>query len=34
MIAHGYRLSIWGNENVMKLIGVMVVQPREYRTNY
>lgn len=30
---NGYRLSIWGSENVSKLIVVMVAQPCDYSTN-
>ena len=33
VIAKGYRLSFWGDENGIKLV-VMVAQFREYTTNH
>ena len=34
MIADGYRVSLWGDENVQKLIVVIVAQLCEYTKNH
>lgn len=34
MIANGYRISCWSDENVLELIVVMFAQPSEYIKNH
>jgi hypothetical protein len=32
--ANGHRIMFWGNENILQLIVVLVVQPCEYTESY